>query len=124
MAVVAARGRSVAGMRRWFHRRDIRFIAVVASLLVAYWGYGYASGPSKLTGRLKDQLSGSDRVNIVVVTKFAPEAFHMGIYQDVGRIAGTDGNRALLYGVRPADVRALSRNYWISGIDLAPRAAR
>lgn len=115
------RGEAAFRKRRWHHRRDIRFLAFVFAVLALFYGYGYATGPSKLTGRLTDRLaSDSERANIVVTTRFPPEAFHMSIYQELGRVGGTNGNDALLYRVRSADVRALSRQYWVVRIDLAP----
>ncbi len=106
--------------RRWHHRRDIRFLIFVAAILAAYFGYGYATGPSRITDRLEIALDmDPPTVNIRVTSKFAPEAFHMGVYQDLGAMRGNKGNTTTLFRVTPGDVRKLSRKYWVERIDLA-----
>ena len=111
--------------RRWYHRRDARFILVVGSILALYLGAGYVKGPSRISDPLHERLAKDPAtVNIRVTTEFPPEAFHMGIYQDLGSVRGSEGNTTTLYRVKPADVRMLSRKYWIERIDLAPNPKR
>lgn len=106
--------------RSWHHRRDVRFLIVVGVILGLYYGYGYATGPARISDGLHARLDrGDGRVNIRVTSKFAPEAFHMGVYQEIGSVRGTTGRTVTLYKVDPTDVRALSRRYWIERIDLA-----
>ncbi len=106
--------------RRWYHRRDIRFLIVVAAILAAYFGYGYVTGPGRITDRLQAALDKEPpTVNIRVTAKFAPEAFHIGVYQDLGSMRGNEGNTTTLFKVTPADTRKLSRKYWIERVDLA-----
>lgn len=107
--------------RRWHHRRDARFLIVVGVILGLYYGHGYVNGPSRISDRLHERLDqGENRVNILVTSKFPPEVFHMGVYQELGSVRGTTGSTTTLYKVKPANVRALSRRYWIEKIDLAP----
>jgi hypothetical protein len=121
----AERRASAPRRRRWYRRRDVRFLLFAVTAVLLFHGYGYLTGPSRLTERLAARLAADpERVNIVVTTKFPPEAFHIGIYQEVGRIAGTDGNSVLLYQVRPADVLRLSRKYWVAEIDAAAESIR
>ncbi len=111
--------------RRWHHRRDVRFLLVVTVCLAIFIGYGYFTGPTRITDRLHKALdAGPERVNIVVTAKFPPEEFHMGIYQDVGAMRGSDGKSSTLFRVKPRDVQALARHYWIERIDLAPPPKR
>ena len=107
--------------RHWHNRRDVRFLFVVTVCLAIFIGYGYVTGPSRISDRLQTALdAGPERVNIVVTAKFPPEEFHMGIYQDVGAMRGSDGKSSTLFRVKPRDVQALARHYWIDHIDLAP----
>ena len=106
--------------RHWHNRRDVRFLFVVTVCLAIFIGYGYVTGPSRISDRLQTALdAGPERVNIVVTAKFPPEEFHMGIYQDVGAMRGSKGKSSTLFRVKPRDVQALARHYWIERIDLA-----
>ena len=112
---------AVARPRRWHHRRDFRFLIVVGAVLAAYYGHGFATSFDRVTDRLYARLAQHPpRVNIAVTTRFAPEAFHMGLYQEYGSLRGTKGNTAILFRVKPSDVESLSRRYWITEIDLIP----
>ena len=107
--------------RHWHGRRDIRFLLVVVVCFAIFTGYGFITGPSRITDRLHKALEASpERVNIVVTAKFPPEEFHMGIYQDVGAMRGSKGRSSTLFRVKPRNVKALARHYWIERIDLAP----
>ena len=109
-----------ARRRRWHHRRDVRFLMVVGVLWGVYAGFGLVVGPSRISDRLHERLDQDPpRVNVLVTAKFPAEQFHMGKYQEFGSLRGTKGNTTALYRVRPADVRTLSRYYWIERIDLA-----
>ena len=111
--------------RRWHHRRDLRFIAVVAIVLIGFYGYGFLTGPAKISPELLAHIESSDdRVNIEIKSRFAPEAFHMSIYQTVGSIRGSEGQVAKLYRVAPKDVTMLSRKYWVVKISAAPPQKR
>ncbi len=106
--------------RRWYHRRDLRFLIFVAAILTAYSGYGYVTGPGRITDRLQAALDRDPpTVNIRITAKFAPEIFHIGVYQDHGAMRGSDGNTTTLFRVTPGNVRLLSRKYWVERVDLA-----
>ena len=108
--------------RRWYHRRDVRFVGVVAATLIAFYSYGFITGPDKISSALAELLSsGKTRINIQVETLFAPEAFHISVYQDLGSMRGSEGKITTLHRVKPADVHTLSRKYWVAKIDLAAR---
>ena len=113
------RNRSAAPRRRWFYRRDLRFMMTVGAILLAYFAYGYATSFGRVTERLSVRLAENpSRVNIAVTTNFPPEAFHMELYQSFGSLRGTTGNTAILFRVKPSAVAQLSRRYWITKIDL------
>ena len=114
---------STARRRRWRDHPTVRFLTVIVVLWGLYWVYGYMSGPSRRTARLNAALGmNPTTVNLLVTTKFAPEEFHIQLYQKIGNMRGVTGETAKLYGVAPADARRLSRYYWIAQIDLAPDA--
>ena len=107
----------------WLSRRDVRFLLFVAIVVGGFHLWGYIAGPGRITERLAEQLNaGHERYNIVVTSKFPPEAFHMNVYQQLGSMRGSTGATATLHRVRASGVRQLSRDYWIESIDLAERA--
>ena len=107
--------------RRWSDHPTVRFLGVVGVLLGLYAAYGYVTGPWRITDRLQARLEQKPAtVDIRVTAKFPPEVFHIRIYQQVGSMRGVEGMTATLYAVTPANVRFLSRYYWIREIDLVP----
>ena len=111
--------------KRWYHRRDLRFISMVASVLIIFYGFGYATGEQKLSDDLLAKISESDSsINIFVEARFAPEAFHMSIYQRVGNVRGSVKAVTTLYRVRPRAIKMLSRKYWVKSISAAPNQKR
>ncbi len=109
--------------RRWSEHPTVRFLALAFALLAAYNGYLYLTGPSRMTDGLRVRLAqGPATVNVRVTAKFPPEEFHIRLLQQVGNMRGVEGRTAKLYTITPANVRYLSRHYWIHSIDLAPDA--
>ena len=107
--------------RRWYHRRDFRFIGLVVVFVLLFQGYGYLTGPSRIGDKLNQVIeAGEKKLDILVWAKFPAEAFHMELYQTLGAIRGEMDGAVRLGGITPGDVRFLSRKYWIKNIDLAP----
>jgi hypothetical protein len=108
-------------LRRWGEHPTVRFLALAFALLTAYNGYLYFSGPSRMTDGLRARLAQEPgTVNVRVTAKFPPEEFHVRLFQQVGNMRGVEGSTAQLYTITPANVRYLSRHYWIDRIDLVP----
>jgi hypothetical protein len=106
---------------RWREHPTVRFLALALGLLAAYHGYLYATGPSRMSDRLRARLAeGPAAVDVLVTAKFPPEEFHVRLFQQAGNMRGVEGSTATLYAVPPAGVRDLARHYWIRAIDLAP----
>lgn len=110
-----------ARRRKWIEHPTFRFISIVSILFALYWGYGYLTGPGRMTARLSARLNANPtEVNVAVTTKFPPEEFHISIYQRIGSMRSVKENTAYLHTVTPANVRYLSQFYWIDTIDLIP----
>ena len=115
--VVGERGRN----RRWYHRRDVRFVGLIIAFLGAFQVYGYLTGPSRISDNLQTVLgSGEKKVDVLIWAHFPAEAFHMELYQTLGAIRGEVDGAIKLANVKPQDIKFLSRKYWIKNIDLAP----
>ena len=108
-------------IERWRRHPTVRFLALALAVLAVYHGYLYLAGPSRMTDRLRARLTeGSSTVDVLVTAKFPPEEFHIRLLQQVGTMRGVEGSTAKLYDVTPANVRYVSRHYWVRRIDLAP----
>ena len=106
--------------KRWAGHPTVGFLALSFAVLAAYNGYLYLSGPSRMTDRLRARLAdGPATVNVLVTAKFPPEEFHIRLLQQVGNMRGVEGSTAKLYTIIPANVRYVSRHYWIREIELA-----
>ncbi len=42
--------------RRWYHRRDFRFIGLVVVFVLLFQAYGYLTGPSRIGDKLNQVL--------------------------------------------------------------------
>ena len=106
--------------RRWYHRRDVRFVSLIAAFVIAFQAYGYITGPSRIGGDVQARIDqGAETIDILVTANFKAEAFHMEIYQELGALAGEEGDAVIVRRVSPDEIRFLSRKYWIKSIDLA-----
>lgn len=57
-------------------------------------------------------------MNVVVTLGFAPEDFHIRLFQGYGVVSGVQGTTVLLNRVRPEDVARIARYYWVRRITL------
>ena len=61
-----------------------------------------------------------ERVNAIVILPFAPERFHLLVFQRYGRVSGTGEDSVELRGVRRADLPAVARPYWVRRVEPMP----
>src|SRR5213594_1969525 len=108
-------------LERWRRHPTVRFLALALAVLAVYHGYLYLAGPSRMTDRLRARLTeGPSTVGVVVAAKLPPEECHIPLRQRVRTMRGVQDSTAKLYGVTPANVRYVSRHYWVRRIHLAP----
>lgn len=101
---------------RWLRHRTVRFLIVAAVLWVGWQVYVAVSAPRRLDPALAVALEREPMVNIAVTLGFAPEDFHIRLFQAHGVVSGVRGTTVLLNRVPSADVRQLARYYWIRSI--------
>ncbi len=107
--------------RNWTEHPTVRFFSVSFVLLALYWGFGYFTGPGRMTDQLNARLAENPaELNVAVTSKFPPEEFHISIYQRLGSMRGVKESTAFLHSMTPASVRYLSQYYWIDNIALIP----
>jgi hypothetical protein len=105
----------------WTRLRDVlchRAVVVTAVLLLAWGAFSLWSswtGAQKLTTtELANAKNG--RVHVEVTLNFSPEAFHMMLFQSIGRLIEVKAETAYLMDVRVEDARTLARQYWVKDI--------
>jgi hypothetical protein len=57
------------------------------------------------------------RVDVLVTLPFPPERFHVLIFQQYGRVSGTQDNSVEVRGVKQTDLRSLARPYWVKKVE-------
>ena len=100
--------------------RTVLFLLVVAVLWGGFELYLTASAPRRLDPAVRAALAGAPRVDVAVTLGFAPEDFHVRLFQGYGVVKGVRGTTLVLGRVAPDDVRRIARYYWVRRIALAP----
>ena len=96
--------------------RTVRFLIVAGVLWLGWEIYVAVGAPRRLDPGLAATLEREPLVNIAVTLGFAPEDFHIRLFQAHGVVSGVRGTTVLLNRVPSADVRRLARYYWIRSI--------
>lgn len=102
-------------MKALRHRTTLFFLAV--ALAWSGWEIFLAlSAPGRMAPALAADLDRAPHVNVAVTLGFAPEDFHIRLFQEYGVVSGVQGTTVLLNRVRPADVRRIAHYYWVRQI--------
>jgi len=96
--------------------RTGRFLIVVAALWLGWEAYLMVSATRRLDPELGRALERGDLVNVAVTLGFAPEDFHIRIFQGHGIVSGVKGTTVLLNRVPASDVRKIARYYWVDRV--------
>jgi hypothetical protein len=93
---------------------------VFVLLAAAAWGGWEATlgltAPGRIHPALGPALAQPGPVNVAVTLGFAPEDFHVRLFQGYGVVSGVRGTTVLMNRVRPDDVRRIARYYWVRRI--------
>jgi hypothetical protein len=104
-------------VRRLRHR-TVLFLLTLAVLGGAWEVYLRLSAPGRLAPDLAAALARNERVNVSVRLGFAPEEFHIRLFQGYGVVRGVSGTTVRLDRVSAEDVGRLARYYWVRAIAL------
>ena len=104
-------------LKKILRHKTVRFLLAVALVLGGYAAYGRLTAPWRIAPALQAELARGGYADIAVRLPFKPEQFHINLFQQVGTVRGVRGNVVLIGRVRSADVKRLSRYYWIQHID-------
>jgi hypothetical protein len=97
----------------WRSRKGRAVLAAIACYL-AWQLWLNLAAPGKLAPGPWTQ---SPRVNVLVTLPFPPERFHVLMFQQYGRVSGTQDNAVEVRGVRQTDLRSLARPYWVKKVE-------
>jgi hypothetical protein len=97
-------------------RRTVVFLLVVAAAWAGWEAFVRLTAPGRIDAALERGLSQEALVNVAVTLPFAPEDFHIRLFQGYGVVSGVHGTTVLLNRVRTEDVRRLARLYWVRRI--------
>jgi hypothetical protein len=96
--------------------RTGRFLLSVAALALGWQLFLGVTAPRRVDAAVAAQLDRAAHLDIAVTLGFAPEDFHIRIFQTHGIVSGVKGTTVLLNRVTPDNVRAISRYYWVQRI--------
>ena len=104
-------------MRALRHRTVVFLLAVVV-----LWGGGELmlrlTAPWRIDPALAPALAREPSLDVAVTLGFAPEDFHIRLFQGYGVVSGVRGATILLNRVRPDDVWRIARHYWVQKVAL------
>lgn len=98
--------------------RTVAFLLALAVLGAGWEAFIRLSAPRRLEPALAAALAREPLVNVAVTLGFAPEDFHIRLFQSYGVVSGVRGTTVLLNRVRPEDVARIARYYWVRQITL------
>ena len=98
-------------------RRTARFLIVVLVLALGWQAFLWVGATRRLDPALAHALDGGGVFNVAVTLGFAPEDFHIRIFQGHGIVSGVKGTTVLLNRVPAGDVKSISRYYWVQRIE-------
>jgi hypothetical protein len=98
----------------------VLFLLVVTALAVGWQAYLALTAPRRLGSDVAAALARQPRVNVAVRLGFAPEEFHIRLFQGHGVVRGVEGHTVLLDRVSADDAGRIARYYWVRTIALRP----
>jgi hypothetical protein len=96
--------------------RTVAFLLAVAAAAAGWEAFLRVTAVHRIEPALASALQREPYVNIAVQLPFAPEDFHVRLFQGYGVVSGVRGTTVLLNRVRPPDVWRIARYYWVRRI--------
>jgi hypothetical protein len=90
-----------------------QILLAVAALWLGWQTYLFVAAPAKIADDFPDR----PRVHALVTLPFAPERFHVLVFQRYGRVSGTDGNTVEVRNIDRNNLDRIARYHWVSKIE-------
>jgi hypothetical protein len=100
--------------------RSVAFVLVVTVALVGWELFLTLTAPRRLDPALRPALREPTPIAVAITLGFAPEDFHIRLFQRYGVVRGVQGTTVLVNRISPDDLRRIARYYWVQRI--APQA--
>ncbi len=97
-------------------RRTTVFLTLAAAAWIGWEAFTRLSAPGRIDDALERALGQNAPVNIAVTLPFAPEDFHIRLFQGYGVVSGVRGTTVFINRVQRDDVWRIARNYWVRQI--------
>jgi len=105
---------------RYLRHRTVAFLAGVILAGAAWELYIWMAAPGRLDPDLARAMGREPFVNVAVTLGFAPEDFHIRLFQTYGVVSGVQGMTVKLQRVPADGVMRLARLYWVRRISREP----
>ena len=107
---------SALPLRAVLRHRSAVFLLVVA---VAWGGWELflvTTAPGRIDPALQTALRERAPLAVAITLGFAPENFHIRLFQSYGVVRGVQGTTVLVNRISPEDLRRIARYYWVQQI--------
>jgi hypothetical protein len=105
------------------HRSAV-FLLVVAVVWGGWELFLTMTAPQRIDPALQPALSARAPVAVAITLGFAPENFHIRLFQSYGVVSGVRGTTVLVNRVSPDDLRRIARYYWVKRISVQSEVGR
>ena len=102
----------------WLRHRTVAFLLAAAALSIGWEAYLSWSASWRVGDDVRRALAREPRVNVAVTLGFAPEEFHVRLFQTHGVVSGVRGTTVMLNRVPADDVSRIGRYYWVRRVAL------
>jgi hypothetical protein len=96
--------------------RSALFVLVVAAAWSGWELFLALTAPGRIDPALQPALEKRTPVAVAITLGFAPENFHIRLFQSYGVVSGVQGTTVLVNRVSSEDLRRIARYYWVERI--------
>ena len=100
------------------------FLLVVAIAWGVWELFLTVTAVHRIDPALQPALGARAPVAVAITLGFAPENFHIRLFQSYGVVSGVRGTTVLLNRVSPDDLRRIARYYWVKRITVQSEGGR
>src|SRR5215467_13232824 len=108
----------------FLRHRSAVFVLVVAAAWGAWELFLVLTAPGRIDPALEPALRDRAPVSVAITLGFAPENFHIRLFQSYGIVSGVRGTTVLLNRVSPDDLSRIARYYWVKRISVPSESVR